>query len=529
MTTYLDNCSPWRHQISTSTPSLYQLHQFGYFPLYLVFSSFCQSDGVSSLWVQHSVWIILLGKQQVVQCDSWMPRQIEAGPYCTAGQTCVFKQGTTNQIHPHGSKKVTPLKHIKLVVKQKVLLYCYNDFWSKSPIRAALLSLQSHSGAAQGLAVPLHCALWRVVSFCAQLSSFNHNTGISDIDGDKQDPLVIWWWFSRRRWNTRPGEAGLSSAPWCPTARPARHVPTDDCETGKGDTCWAACLGTAQLQGKPYKTGTFDYIFKSCKTYTLQNPWALLWQSPRGNFPLHELCVSSTERCGCASVSHPPWPRSWKGSRCSQQPARLRPAGHQELFPAALWVPGAGLSLLTGVSCARGSAGSLCCPRGLLGKADGNVDVGSTVLLEVFPSLLLIVLPADPAFLTVHVLHCPVPSPVPGIQDRAGSKANLDGRKTEQQCQFSRASGKGSPFTLVTVVYNIQNWISEIWADYLGRVMLGGGSSVFSPCYQFLSNQFANFQPNMLLCAWSFSRSSFHNFLFPTHYAVFTKSNWIFA
>lgn len=39
------------------------------------------------------------------------------------------------------------------------------------------------------------------------------------------------------------------------------------------------------------------------------------------------------------------------------------------------------------------------------------------------------------------------------------------------------------------------------------RVMLGMGSSVFSPCYQFLSNQFAHFQSNMLLCAWSFSRS----------------------
>lgn len=33
------------------------------------------------------------------------------------------------------------------------------------------------------------------------------------------------------------------------------------------------------------------------------------------------------------------------------------------------------------------------------------------------------------------------------------------------------------------------------------------GSSVFSSCYQFLRKQFANFQPNMFLCAWSFSRS----------------------
>lgn len=125
------------------------------------------------------------------------------------------------------------------------------------------------------------------------------------------------------------------------------------------------------------------------------------------------------------------------------QAARPRPVAQQEPFPAALRVPRTGLCLLTGVPCARGSAGSLCCPWGLLGEADGNVDVGGTVFLEVFPPFLLIVLPADPAFLTAHVLHCPVPSPVPGIQDRVGSKADLDGRKTEQ-CQFS--TGKGSPF-----------------------------------------------------------------------------------
>lgn len=39
------------------------------------------------------------------------------------------------------------------------------------------------------------------------------------------------------------------------------------------------------------------------------------------------------------------------------------------------------------------------------------------------------------------------------------------------------------------------------------RAVLGVGSSAFSPCYQFLSNQSADFQPNMLLCAWSFNRS----------------------
>lgn len=129
------------------------------------------------------------------------------------------------------------------------------------------------------------------------------------------------------------------------------------------------------------------------------------------------------------------------GSQGSQQ--RGSALLHSRSCSLQSWAARTGLCLLTGVPCARGSAGSLCCPWGLLGKADGDIDIGSTVLLEVFPSFLLIVLPAYPAFLTAQVLQCPVPSPVPGIQNGAGSKVNLDGRQTQQQCQF--CTGKGSP------------------------------------------------------------------------------------
>lgn len=105
---------------------------------------------------------------------------------------------------------------------------------------------------------------------------------------------------------------------------------------------------------------------------------------------------------------------------------------------------GAGLRLLTGRQ-RPARCRCLCCPRGLLRKANGNVDIWSTVLLEVFSSFFFIVFSGYPAFLTGHVFHCPIPCPVPGVQNRTGSKVNLEERKIEQQCQFNTGEKK-SPF-----------------------------------------------------------------------------------
>lgn len=54
--------------------------------------------------------------------------------------------------------------------------------------------------------------------------------------------------------------------------------------------------------------------------------------------------------------------------------------------------------------------------RSLLGQADGDVNVGSAVLLEVASSLLFVVLPGDPHVLVVQVVQGPATSTVPGVQ-----------------------------------------------------------------------------------------------------------------
>ena len=78
--------------------------------------------------------------------------------------------------------------------------------------------------------------------------------------------------------------------------------------------------------------------------------------------------------------------------------------------------------------------------RGLLGQADGDVHVGSTVLLEVASSLLFIFLPGDPDVLVVQVVQGPVASTVPGVQHRVRGQLNL---KHEQSSHWTGVSHQG--------------------------------------------------------------------------------------
>lgn len=107
-------------------------------------------------------------------------------------------------------------------------------------------------------------------------------------------------------------------------------------------------------------------------------------------------------------------------------------------------VPGGAhlLCLLAGPASAgpRALAGCLgfCGARSLLGQADGDVHVGSTVLLEVASSLLFIFLPGDPDVLVVQVVQGPVASTIPGVQHRVRGQLNL---KHEQSLDGRLPSG----------------------------------------------------------------------------------------
>lgn len=67
---------------------------------------------------------------------------------------------------------------------------------------------------------------------------------------------------------------------------------------------------------------------------------------------------------------------------------------------------------------------------GLLRQADGHVDVGSAVLLQVLASLLFIVLPGDPDGIVIQVGQGPVTGTVPGVQHRVRGKLHLDTKST---------------------------------------------------------------------------------------------------
>lgn len=102
------------------------------------------------------------------------------------------------------------------------------------------------------------------------------------------------------------------------------------------------------------------------------------------------------------------------------------------------------LRLLAGPASAgpRALAGCLgfCGARSLLGQADGDVHVGSTVLLEVASSLLFIFLPGDPDVLVVQVVQGPVASTIPGVQHRVRGQLNL---KREQSSHWMGVSHQG--------------------------------------------------------------------------------------
>lgn len=56
---------------------------------------------------------------------------------------------------------------------------------------------------------------------------------------------------------------------------------------------------------------------------------------------------------------------------------------------------------------------------------DGDVDVGSIVLLEVFSSLLFILFPGDPDVIIIKVVQDPVTSTIPGVQHGVRGELNL--------------------------------------------------------------------------------------------------------
>lgn len=162
--------------------------------------------------------------------------------------------------------KVQPIRSILIALKRwnhwntkvggkaKGLALLLQVLIKKSHQRAALLSWQNHSSAS-GLCFMEDCSCLFMPS-----SPVSTTTSISLISMETRSThCLLGGGLAGRRWNTRSREAGLSSAPLvsCSTSW---HVPTDDCDTGKGDTCWAACLGTAQLQEKPSKSRSFYYI-----------------------------------------------------------------------------------------------------------------------------------------------------------------------------------------------------------------------------------------------------------------------------